>query len=94
MIPFEYMQNTVSARQLQRNYKSVLEEANKIKKPLIVISNNKPQGAIIGLDLLEKMRLNLLYEEAMEEYKEGKLKVIDTEEKLEVFFDEIRKAAE
>ena len=50
------MQYTISARQLQREYKKVLEEANKIGKPLIVVANNKPQAAIIGLDLLERLQ--------------------------------------
>ena len=53
------MFNTVSARQIQRGYKKVLEDANKSKEPIIVMSNNRPQGAIIGLDLLEKMQLEM-----------------------------------
>ena len=77
------MQNTISARQLQRGYKRVLEEANKIKKPLIVISNNQPQGAIIGLDLLERIQLDTLLKEALAERKTGKTKIISTEEELE-----------
>lgn len=48
---------TVSARRIQREYKKVLEEANKSKEPIVVMSNNKPQAAIISLDLLEKMRI-------------------------------------
>lgn len=83
------MFNTISARQLQREYKKVLEEANRIKKPLIVISNNKPQGAVIGLDLLEKLRLEEAYNEAMREYKAGKTKTIKTKKDLEAHFKEI-----
>lgn len=87
------MFNTISARQLQREYKKVLKEANKIKKPLIVISNNQPQGAVIGLDLLEKLQLEAVYNEAMEEYKAGKTKAISTQEQLEAEFEELRKLA-
>ena len=71
---------TVSARQIQRGYKKVLEDANKSKEPIIVMSNNKPLGAIISLDLLE---------EALKEYKAGKTINIETEEDLQKHFKEI-----
>lgn len=85
------MFNTVSARQIQREYKKVLERANKSKEPIIVMANNKPQGAIIGLDLLEKLRLEEAYQEAMEEYRAGKTKSVDTEEDLDRHFKEMDK---
>ncbi|MDO8498091.1 MAG: type II toxin-antitoxin system prevent-host-death family antitoxin [bacterium] len=77
------MLNTISARQLQRGYKKVLEEANKTNQPLIVMSNNQPQGAVIGLDLLEKLQLEAMLKEALKESREGKTKVISTEKELE-----------
>ena len=83
------MFNTVSARQIQREYKKIFEKANKSKEPIIVISNNKPQGAIIGLDLLEKLRLEAVLNEALEEDKVGKTKTISTMEELEEHFKEI-----
>lgn len=83
------MFNTVSARQIQREYKKVLEDANKSKQPIVVMSNNKPQGAIIGLDLLEKMQLEVVLEEALKEYKAGKTVNIETEKDLEKHFKEI-----
>lgn len=85
--------NTVSARQIQREYKKVLETANKVNKPIIVMSNNKPQGAIIGLDLLEQLQLDLVLKEAMAEYKAGKTKTISTEEELEAEFRRMEKEA-
>ncbi len=87
------MLNTISARQIQREYKKVLIEANKSDEPIIVMSNNKPQGAIIGLDLLEKLQLDVALKEAMAEYKAGKTKVISTAEELEADFEEMRKEA-
>lgn len=87
------MLNTISARQIQRGYKKVLEDANKSKEPIIVMSNNKPQGAIIGLDLLEKLQLEAALNEALEEYKAGKTKTISTKEELEDDFEEMRKEA-
>lgn len=83
------MLNTISARQLQRDYKGVLQKANRMKRPLVVMSNNKPQGAIIGLDLLERLQLDDLVKQALKESREGKTQVIKTEEDLEKHFDEI-----
>ena len=83
------MLNTVSARQIQREYKKVLQTANKSKEPIIVMANNKPLGAVIGLDLLEKIRLEAVLNEALEEYRVGKTKSIDAKEDLENHFKEI-----
>ena len=85
------MLNTISARQIQREYKKVLIDANKSREPIIVMSNNKPQGAIIGLDLLEKIRLDEVAVEALIEYRAGKTKSISTEEELEAEIKEIER---
>lgn len=87
------MLSTVSARQIQRGYKKILADANRLKEPIIVISNNKPQGAIIGLDLLEKLQLDSLLKQALQELKEGKTKSISTLEELEADFEDMRKEA-
>ena len=84
------MFHTVSARQIQREYKKILEKANKIKQPIIVISNNKPQGAVIGLHLLEKLRLTEVAMEALKDYREGRTTSISTPEELEAEFEKIR----
>lgn len=87
------MFTTVSARQIQRGYKKVLEDANKSKEPIVVMSNNKPLGAIISLDLLEKIRLEAVLEEALEDYRTGKTKSISTKKELEAEFEELRRLA-
>lgn len=87
------MLNTVSARQIQREYKKVLENANKSKEPIVVMSNNKPLGAVIGLDLLEKLQMEAVLKEAIEEYKAGKTKSISTTAELEADFEEMKKEA-
>ena len=87
------MFNTISARQIQREYKKVLEKANKSKKPIIVMSNNEPQGAIIGLDLLEKLQLEAVLNEALRESKLGKTKTISTMKELKDDFEQMRKEA-
>ena len=85
------MFSTISARQIQREYKKVLEKANKSKEPIVVMSNNKPLGAVIGLDLLEKLQLDAVLKEALEDYEAGRTKSISTPEEWEAEFEEIRK---
>lgn len=92
------MLNTVSAKQIQREYKKVFEQANKENTPILVITNNKPVGAIISLDLLDKLnkniQLELLEKEALKEYKKGETQTISTSVELQDFFTEIRKAVQ
>lgn len=87
------MFTTISARQIQREYKKVLQKANRVKEPIVVMANNKALGAVIGLDLLEKLQLEEVLKEAMDEYKAGKTKSISTREELEADFEEMRKEA-
>jgi prevent-host-death family protein len=47
--------DTVSARELQRDYKSIFSQVNRTNKPVVVISNNEPQGVILGLKELDKI---------------------------------------
>lgn len=85
------MFNTVSARQIQREYKKVLERANKSKKPIVVMANNKPVGAVIGLDLLEKIQLEILVSQALEDSRSGKTKIIKNMKDLKEDFRELEK---
>jgi len=85
------MFNTVSARQIQREYKKILKIANESKEPIIVMANNKPLGAIIGLKQLEKIQLEAVLNEALNEYRAGKTKSIESTKDLEVDFEEMRK---
>jgi len=87
------MFNTISARQIQREYKKVLQRANKTKEPIIVMSNNKPLGAIIGLDQLGKLQIEATLKGALEEYKAGKTKTISTTDELDADFEQMRKEA-
>lgn len=87
------MFNTISARQIQREYKKVLQEANESAEPIVVMANNKPLGAIIGLDLLEKIQLELIVKQALKESKSGKTKVIETSRDLQEDLKEIEKYA-
>ncbi|OGD87916.1 hypothetical protein A2870_03995 [Candidatus Curtissbacteria bacterium RIFCSPHIGHO2_01_FULL_41_11] len=83
------MFTTISARQIQREYKKILAKANKSKEPIVVMANNKPLGAVIGLDALEKLQVEAVLNEAMEEYRAGKTKTIKNKKDLEKHFREI-----
>lgn len=84
------MLNTISARQIQREYKKVLQQANESKDPIIVIANNKPLGAIIGLELLEEIQLERAVKQALKESRLGKTKVIETAKDLEEDLEELK----
>lgn len=47
--------NIIPARNLQKSYKSIIEEVKTKKKPVVLTTNNKPQAAIISLEDLEKL---------------------------------------
>ncbi len=88
------MLNTVSARQIQREYKKVLLQANVLKEPIIVMANNRPLGAVIGLDLLEKLQLEAVLNRALTEYRSGNTKIISTAEELGADFEQLIKDAD
>ena len=46
--------STVSARELQRDYKSIFMKAKKIKEPIMVISNNEPQIIMLSPDTFKR----------------------------------------
>ena len=48
--------NTVPARNLQKSYKSIIEEVKSKKKAVILTTNNQPQAAIVSLEDLEKLQ--------------------------------------
>lgn len=50
------MPKTVSVSDIQKNYRKVFDSAKKTKEPIIVLSNNKPDVAIIDYDALEDLR--------------------------------------
>ena len=85
------MFQTVSARQIQREYKKVLGQANKSREPIVVMANNKPLGAVIGLDQLEKLQLEAVLKEAIDEYKAGKTTTLETEQDLQKHLEQIDK---
>jgi len=76
------MPNIVSVSDIQKNYRKVFDRVKRTKEPVIVLSKNKPDVAIIDYDELEILR-KVAYEaeiedtlrvvkEGRKEYKEGK----------------------
>jgi len=79
---------TVSSRDIQRNYRKIFNHAKKSKKPVVVLTNNKPDVAIIDLKELDALYAKVRKTElddamkAIENYrkekKAGKLKKLSS----------------
>lgn len=46
---------TVSARDIQRNYRKIFDRAKRLKKPIVVLTNNTPDVVIMDVKELEKL---------------------------------------
>ncbi len=46
----------IPARNLQKSYKSIIEDVKKKKRAVVLTTNNKPQAAIVSLEDLEKIQ--------------------------------------
>jgi len=69
--------HTTSAREIQRNYKRIFEQAVDTGEPIYVMAKNKPQVAIVSMDLLDRITKQLQWEledtrEAIKIYKAEK----------------------
>lgn len=49
-------ENFTTIQELRRNYKKVKNLVDEINMPIIVISNNRPQFAIISMKMLENIK--------------------------------------
>ena len=48
--------NSIPARNLQKFYKSIIEDVKTKKRAIILTTNDKPQAAIVSLEDLEKLQ--------------------------------------
>jgi PHD/YefM family antitoxin component YafN of YafNO toxin-antitoxin module len=48
--------NYTTIREVQRNYRQVADDVNKTGMPLVVISNNQPQFAIVTMNMLQDLQ--------------------------------------
>jgi prevent-host-death family protein len=46
----------IPARNLQKSYKSIIEEVKAKNKAVVLTTNNEPQAAIVSLEDLEKLQ--------------------------------------
>lgn len=77
------MPQTVTTKDIQRNYRKVFDLAKKTKQPIVVMTNNKPDVAIIDAQELDYLLTHLKELEtqdvleslaqAKRDQKEGKL---------------------
>lgn len=88
------MQSSIPVRDILRNYKAVFSKINKTGKGVVVVRNNEPEVAIIPISQYEKIQLEALKKEAIEEYKAGKTRSIDSEEGLEKYLSEVENGTE
>lgn len=65
---------TTTAREIQRNYKKIFDEAKRSKEPVFIMKNNKPQVAIIDAAKFEEMEAVIATLESREEARAGKAK--------------------
>ena len=82
---------TIPMREILRNWRAVFNKVKKNKMPLVILSNNEPQAALVDLDLLEKIRLDEAADEAFKEFKKGDMLIINSEEELKKHFEELKK---
>ncbi len=45
------------ARNLQKSYKSIIEDVKNKKRAVVLTTNNKPQAALVSLEDLEELKL-------------------------------------
>lgn len=55
-ISMKLMPQTVSSKDIQTSYKVIFEKAMRLKEPIVVLKNNKPQVAIIDYEEFEKLQ--------------------------------------
>lgn len=48
--------SVMPARSLQKSYKSIIENVKAKKRPVILVTNKKPQAAIVSLEDLERVQ--------------------------------------
>lgn len=79
----------IPARNLQKSYKSIIEDVKAKKYSVVLTTNEKPQAAIINLDDLEKLK-QVKFIQASEEL----LKLaVDNRKELKVLPANLRKNA-
>ena len=82
----DLLPNTVSARDIQRNYRKIFDRAKRSKKPIVVMTNKTPDVVIMDVKELEDFYTKAQQAEVREalqaiklykrEKRAGKLKIL------------------
>jgi len=56
----------IPARNLQKSYKSIIENVKAKKRAVVLTTNNKPQAALVSLEDLEELKLAKTRQAALE----------------------------
>ena len=81
--------NSVPARNLQKSYKSIIEDVKTKKRPVVLTTNNKPQAALVSLEDLE----NIQHSKAMQASLDILKLAIENREELKNLPSDLRKRA-
>ena len=50
------MEKVVSAREIQRNYRKLVNQAKRTKQPVFLGKYNKPEAVLLGMESFEELR--------------------------------------
>ncbi len=64
---------TTTAREIQRNYRSIFDMVKRTKEPVVVMRNNKPEVVIVDAKKLAEMEAMLDVLESREQARQGKV---------------------
>lgn len=67
---------TTTAKELQKNYRKIFDEAKKSKEPIFVMRNNKPDVAIVDAKKMEEMEVIMGVLQSKAEADAGKVKLL------------------
>jgi hypothetical protein len=67
------MPQTTTTTQLQRSYKQVANKAKRVREPLVVLSNNRPEGVYMDYQVFRDWQAGVMGRNSKGESKLGKL---------------------
>ena len=74
------MPTTVSSKEIQTSYKAIFQKAMRLREPIVVLKNNKPQVAIMDIETLDEMKKKI-----------EELEMLDALDSIRVYQEEKRK---
>ena len=81
--------NIMPARNLQKSYKSIIEDVKTKKRAVVLTTNRKPQAALVSLEDFEKIQQTKIMQGALEMLKLA----IESREELKNLPSDLRKRA-